>query len=83
MFGSQGHFIITLQIIKKDQGKSYKLFSMIASFICRGQIFSFKMIFRKKGVPIMAQRKTNPPRNHEDSDSTPGLDQWVEDPALL
>jgi len=34
------------------------------------------------GVPLMAQWLTNPPRNHEVVGSTPGLIQWVKDPAL-
>ena len=33
-------------------------------------------------VPVMAQWLTNPTRNHEVSDSIPGLAQWVKDLAL-
>jgi len=35
------------------------------------------------GVPIVAQWLMNPTRNHEVSDSTPGLSQWVKDLVLL
>ena len=35
-----------------------------------------------EGVPILAQRLTNPTRNREISGSIPGLAQWVKDPGL-
>ena len=41
--------------------------------------------FKKEfsGVPIVAQRLTNPTRNHEVAGSIPGLTQRVKDLALL
>ena len=36
----------------------------------------------KDGVPVMAQRLTNPTNIDEDTDWLPGLAQWVKDLAL-
>ena len=36
----------------------------------------------KKGVPVVAQRLTNPTRNHKVVGLIPGLTQWVKDSAL-
>ena len=50
-------------------------------FCCR---CSRKMIFKKfkKGVPVVAQRLTNPTRSHKVLGSIPGLAPWVKDPEL-
>ena len=37
----------------------------------------------ESGVPIVAQRVTNPTGIHEDVGLIPGLIQWVKDPVLL
>ena len=37
---------------------------------------------RKAGVPIVAQRLTNPTRNHDVAGLIRGLALWVKDPAL-
>ena len=36
-----------------------------------------------RGVHVVAQRLTNPTRNHDVEGSIPALAQWVRDPALL
>ena len=38
--------------------------------------------YKKLGVPVVAQRLTNPTGNHEVAGSVPALAQWVNDPAL-
>ena len=35
------------------------------------------------GVPVVARQLRNQPSTHEDTDSIPGLTQWVKDPKLL
>ena len=40
------------------------------------------LLKQKTGVPIVAQRLTNPTRIHEDSGSIPGLTQWIKDLTL-
>ena len=44
--------------------------------------YIYKMKYYKPGVPVMAQRLTNPTRNHRVAGSIPALAQWVEDPAV-
>ena len=44
--------------------------------------FFFFLRNPSRGVPVMAQRLTNPTRNHEVAGSIPGLTQWVKDLAL-
>ena len=36
-----------------------------------------------EGIPVVAQRVTNPTSIHEDVSSAPGLAQWVKDLAVL
>jgi len=50
------------------------------SYILSGELTQVK--WTRAGVPFVAQWLTNPARNHEVSGSIPGLDQWVNDPAL-
>ena len=35
------------------------------------------------GISVVAQQVKNPTSIHGDAGSSPGLDQWVEDPVLL
>ena len=43
---------------------------------------TFLYPIRKKGVPVVAQRFTNLTSICENAGLTPGLAQWVKDPAV-
>ena len=47
-----------------------------------GSTFMLSKMSQKEGVPIVAQRLTNPTGIHENAGLLPGLTQWVKDLAL-
>ena len=51
---------------------------MLVMFELPGVLFKTKIW----GVPVVAQRLTNPTRNHKVAGSIPALAQWVNDQAL-
>ena len=45
-------------------------------------IFMWFLNIYTVGIPIVAQRSTNPTSIHEDMGLIPGLARWVKDPAF-
>ena len=41
-----------------------------------------KLKWLSSGIPVVAQWLANPTSIHDNTDSIPGLGQWVEDPVL-
>ena len=48
----------------------------------RGRRLELNLKMCLLGVPLVAQRLTNPTRNDEVAGSIPGLAQWVKDPVV-
>ena len=72
----KNHYIILYYLLKpKSKDKS-----ILSIFLDLTSLFIIKNIFY--GVPIVAQRLTNPTSIHEDEGLIPGLAQWVKEPEL-
>ena len=62
----------------------YRLFNLLVLGKIIGKIsmvVKHNLNRAEAGVPVVAQRLTNPTRNHEDVGSIPGLARWVKDLA--
>ena len=53
----------------------FRVFLFVCLFVCLNTAVL--------GVSVVTQQVTNPASIHEDAGSTPGLNHWIKDPALL
>ena len=85
---SQGRIIyIVIQLYSELLGSLYSGKSVLCVISqkergCPASWLMVKLFEQIPGVPVMAQWLTNPTRNDEGVDWTPGLAQWVKNLAL-
>ena len=83
----------TKESAKNRINKSFKKYRLVAESGTNALNFGYisqseslikreELFFKKRGVPVVAQRLTNPTRNHKVEGSIPDLAQWVNDLAL-